>query len=416
MWNVHGAMSASSPAPFDAQAFDAHVMSTYARFPIALERGEGCRVWDTTGRAYLDFAAGIATCTLGHAHKNLVEAVTRQIGKLHHVSNLFYIPEQGALAALLAALGGGERAFFCNSGAEANEAAIKLARKYGRTRLGIERPVVIAAQASFHGRTLATVTATGQAKYQQNFDPLVPGFVHVPFNDATALNEAIVELDRERKQVAAVLLEPLQGEGGIRPGDPAVFRKIRELCDARGILLMFDEVQVGVGRSGKWWGHQHLEVEADVITLAKGLAGGLPIGAMLCRRSCDVFEPGDHASTFGGNPLACAAALTVLMTLEKDKLVDNARLRGEQLRAGLQALAKSSPGKIAEVRGWGLLLGAELGPAEPRTAAEIARAALDAGLLVVPAGPRVVRFVPPLIVTTAEIDEALAVFAKVLAG
>src|SRR5690606_26174430 len=237
----------------DAQAFDAHVMSTYARFPIALARGQGCRVWDTEGRAYLDFAAGIATCTLGHAHADMVEAVSRQIARLHHVSNLYYIPEQGALARLLIALGAGERAFFCNSGAEANEAAIKLARKYGRTRLGIERPVVIAAQASFHGRTMATVTATGQARYQQNFDPLVPGFVHVPFSDAGPIAGAVAELDREQRRVAAVLLEPLQGEGGIRPGDPDVFKKIRALCDARGILLMLDEVQVGVGRSGKWW-------------------------------------------------------------------------------------------------------------------------------------------------------------------
>lgn len=405
----------TSAAPFDPQAFDAHVMSTYARFPIALDHGRGCKVWDTEGREYLDFAAGIATCTLGHAHKDLCETVSRQIGRLHHVSNLYYIPEQGALAALLAALGAGERAFFCNSGAEANEAAIKLARKYGRTRLGIERPVIVAAQASFHGRTLATVTATGQAKYQQNFDPLVPGFVHVPFNDAAALTAAINELDRERKQVAAVLLEPMQGEGGIRPGDPAVFRKIRELCDSRGILLMFDEVQVGVGRSGKWWGHQHLGVQPDVLTLAKGLAGGLPIGAMLCKKECDVFEPGDHASTFGGNPLSCAAALTVLATLEKDKLVDNARQRGDQLRAGLQALAKSMPGKLAEVRGWGLMLGAELGPKEPRTGAELARAALEAGLLLVAAGPRVIRFVPPLIVSPQEVEEALAILGKVLA-
>ncbi|HEY8378445.1 MAG TPA: acetylornithine transaminase [Nannocystis sp.] len=407
-------MTPSPPAaPFDARAFDEVVMSTYARFPIALARGQGTRVWDTRGREYLDFAAGIATCTLGHAHPEMVEAVTRQIGRLHHVSNLYYIPEQGALAERLVALGAGDRVFFCNSGAEANEAAIKLARKFGRTRLGIERPVVIAAQASFHGRTMATVTATGQAKYQQNFDPLVPGFVHVPFNDAAALSTAVAELDRERRQVAAILLEPLQGEGGIRPGEPSVFRKIRELCDARGILLMLDEVQVGVGRSGKWWGHQHLGIEPDVMTLAKGLAGGIPIGAMVCKKHCDVFAPGDHASTFGGNPLACAAALAVLAVIERERLVDNARVRGEQLRLGLLALQRSLPGKIAEVRGWGLLLGAELGPAESRAAAEVAQAALEAGLLIVPAGPRVIRFVPPLTVSREEIDEALSILGKV---
>jgi acetylornithine aminotransferase len=351
---------------------------------------------------------------LGHAHPALVEAVTRQIGRLHHCSNLYYVPEQGALAAWLCARGAGDRAFFCNSGAEANEAAIKLARKYARTRLGIARPTVITALASFHGRTLAAVTATGQPRYQQNFDPLVPGFHHVPFNDFAALAAAVDALDRDERQVAAILLEPLQGEGGIRPGDPTYFRQVRELCDARGILLMFDEVQVGVGRSGLLWGHQHLGVAPDVLTLAKGLAGGLPIGAMLCRERCDVFEPGDHASTFGGNPLACAAALAVLATLERDGLVDNARDRGEQLRGGLRALAAARPGTIADVRGWGLIVGVELGPDVPRTAAEIARAALAAGLLVVPAGPRVVRMVPPLIVSAAEVDEALAIFGRVL--
>ena len=400
---------------FSAEEFDRHVMTTYARFPVALARGAGCRVWDTEGRPYLDFAAGIATCTLGHAHPDLVAAVRDQIGRLHHVSNLYYVPEQGQLAAWLVAHAAGERAFFCNSGAEANEAAIKLARKYGRTRLGIARPVVIAAHASFHGRTLAAVTATGQPRYHRDFDPLVPGFHHVPFNHWDALVAAVDELDRDGRQVAAILLEPLQGEGGIRPGDPSYFARVRALCDERQILLMLDEVQVGVGRTGMLWGHQHLGVRPDVMTLAKGLAGGVPIGAMLARRSCDVFEPGDHASTFGGNPLACAAALAVLATLERDDLVANARARGEQLRAGLQALAAANPGKISEVRGWGLLLGAELGPDEPRTAAELARAALDAGLLVVPAGPRVVRMVPPLIVSAAEVDEALAIFGRLLA-
>ncbi len=404
----------TSDAPFDAAEFDRCVMSTYARNPIALTRGAGCRVWDTDGRAYLDFAAGIATCTLGHAHPALVDAVSRQIARLHHVSNLYYVPEQGALARWLVDHGAGDRAFFCNSGAEANEAAIKLARKYAHTRLGIARPTVITAHASFHGRTLAAVTATGQPRYQQNFDPLVPGFHHVPFNDFPALVAAVDALDRDERQVAAILLEPLQGEGGIRPGDPAYFQQVRALCDAKQILLMFDEVQVGVGRSGALWGHQHLGVRPDVMTLAKGLAGGLPIGAMLCRAHCDVFVPGDHASTFGGNPLACAAALAVLATLERDDLVANARARGEQLQAGLRAIAAARPGKLADVRGWGLLVGAELGDAEPRPAADLARAALAAGLLLVPAGPRVVRFVPPLIVGAGEIDEALSIFGRIL--
>ncbi len=397
---------------FDPAAFDQHVMSTYGRFPIALTHGEGCRVWDSDGRRYLDFAAGIATCTLGHAHPALIEAVSRQIRRLHHVSNLYYIPEQGELARRLCTGHSLARAFFCNSGAEANEAAIKLARKYAHTR-GVARPVVISAQASFHGRTLATVSATGQPRYHRGFEPLVPDFVHVPFNDLAALAAAV---QAHAPNVAAILLEPLQGEGGIRPGDPAYFQQVRALCDAQQILLIFDEVQVGVGRTGEFWGHTPIGVEPDVLTLAKGLAGGLPIGAMLCRRSCDVFEPGDHASTFGGNPLACAAALAVLDTLERDDLVGNARARGEQLRTGLQALAGRLHGKIAEVRGWGLILGVELGADEPRAAIDLARAALARGLLLVPAGPRVLRLVPPLIVSAAECDEALGLLAELFAA
>ena len=397
---------------FDPAAFDQHVMSTYGRFPIALTHGEGCRVWDSDGRRYLDFAAGIATCTLGHAHPALIEAVSRQIRRLHHVSNLYYIPEQGELARRLCTGHSLARAFFCNSGAEANEAAIKLARKYAHTR-GVARPVVISAQASFHGRTLATVSATGQPRYHRGFEPLVPDFVHVPFNDLAALAAAV---EAHAPNVAAILLEPLQGEGGIRPGDPAYFQQVRALCDAQQILLIFDEVQVGVGRTGEFWGHTPIGVEPDVLTLAKGLAGGLPIGAMLCRRSCDVFEPGDHASTFGGNPLACAAALAVLDTLERDDLVGNARARGEQLRTGLQALAGRLHGKIAEVRGWGLILGVELGADEPRAAIDLARAALARGLLLVPAGPRVLRLVPPLIVSAAECDEALGLLAELFAA
>lgn len=405
--------SAMSDSSFDFEGFDRHVMATYKRSPVALVRGAGCRLWDSAGKQYLDFAAGIATCTLGHAHPALIEAVTRQVGRLHHVSNLYYIPEQGALAAWLVAHGAGDRVFFCNSGAEANEAAIKLARKYARTRRGIAAPVVITAHSSFHGRTLATVTATGQPRYQQNFDPLVPGFNYVPFNDWDALVAMVDELDRDTPSVAAILLEPLQGEGGIRPGEAAYFNKVRALCDARGILLIFDEVQVGVGRSGALWGHAQLGVRPDVMTMAKGLAGGLPIGAMACRSGCDVFEPGDHGSTFGGNPLACAASLAVLRTVEERGLIGNARARGEQLRAGLRGIA--GPGKVADVRGWGLIVGVELGEQQPRSAAELASAAMEAGLLVVPAGARVLRLVPPLIVSAAEVDEALAILGRVLA-
>ncbi|URR36860.1 aspartate aminotransferase family protein [Thermosynechococcus sp. HN-54] len=407
-------MVAAPPLPFSTDAFDQVVMTTYGRFPITLVRGEGCRVWDDQGRSYLDFVAGIATCTLGHAHPSLVETVSRQIQTLHHVSNLYYIPQQGALAQWLVDHSCGDRVFFCNSGAEANEAAIKLARKYAHTVRHIANPIIITAHASFHGRTLATITATGQPKYQQHFDPLVPGFAYVPYNDFAALQSLVEQLDQSQPQVAAILLEPLQGEGGVRPGDRAYFEQVRQLCTEKGILLIFDEVQVGIGRTGSLWGYETLGVEPDIFTSAKGLAGGVPIGAMIAKEFCAVFQPGDHASTFGGNPLATAAALTVCETLEKEHLLENARDRGQQLRTGLRELAAAYPHVIAEVRGWGLINGLELKPEIPLTAADVVKAAIGEGLLLVPAGPKVVRFVPPLIVSAEEIDAALAAVARTL--
>ncbi|MFQ4144911.1 aspartate aminotransferase family protein [Chlorogloeopsis sp. ULAP02] len=404
-----------SSSPFDADNFNAVVMSTYGRFPLALERGAGCRVWDTQGREYLDFVAGIATCTLGHAHPAMVEAVTRQIQKLHHISNLYYIPEQGELAKWIVEHSCADRVFFCNSGAEANEAAIKLARKYAHTVLQIEHPIILTAHSSFHGRTLATITATGQPKYQKNFDPLVPGFYHVPYNDIAAVESAIGELDEGDYQVAAILLEPLQGEGGVRPGDVTYFQKLRQICDETGVLLIFDEVQVGMGRSGKLWGYEHLGVEPDIFTSAKGLGGGIPIGAMMAKKFCDVFQSGEHASTFGGNPFACAVAFAVCQTLEKENILQNVRQRGEQLRAGLRAIAAKYPHHLNEVRGWGLINGLELNADADLTAADVVKAAIDEGLLLVPAGPKVVRFVPPLIVTDKEVDTALQLVDKVMA-
>jgi acetylornithine aminotransferase len=395
--------------------FDRYVMSTYARYPISLERGAGCRVWDTAGREYLDFVAGIATCTLGHAHPVMVEAVTQQIQKLHHVSNLYYNQAQGDLAQWLVQHSCADRVFFCNSGAEANEGAIKLARKYAHTVLGISAPIVITAHASFHGRTLATITATGQPKYQKNFDPLMPGFYYVPYNDIAAIEEAIALLDSSERQVAAIMLEALQGEGGVRPGDKAYFQHIRQICDEKGILLICDEVQVGMGRSGKFWGYENLDIEPDIFTSAKGLGGGIPIGAMLCKAGCDIFQPGDHASTFGGNPFACAVALAVCQTLEREHLLENVQARGEQLRAGLQAIAADHPGLVAEVRGWGLINGLVLSPEIELTSSAVVKAASEAGLLLVPAGPKVIRFVPPLIVSAAEIDQALQAVAHALA-
>jgi len=401
--------------PFSTDSFDSAVMSTYARFPIALERGAGCRVWDTQGKEYLDFVAGIATCTLGHAHPAMVEAVTRQIQKLHHVSNLYYIPEQGELAKWIIEHSCADRVFFCNSGAEANEAAIKLARKYAHTVLDIEKPIIITANASFHGRTLATITATGQPKYQKYFDPLVPGFHYVPYNDISAVETAVTELDEGDYRVAAILIEPLQGEGGVRPGDVEYFQKLRRLCDEIGILLIFDEVQVGMGRSGKLWGYEHLGVEPDIFTSAKGLGGGIPIGAMMSKKFCDVFQPGEHASTFGGNPFVCGVALTVCQTLEKENILQNVQARGEQLRAGLRAIAAKYPRLVTEVRGWGLINGMELSADIQLTAAEVVKAAINEGLLLVPAGPKVVRFVPPLIVSEAEVNAALQAVEKAIA-
>ncbi|HHP7231961.1 MAG TPA: aspartate aminotransferase family protein [Xenococcaceae cyanobacterium] len=410
------AISAVTDNSFDVNSFNANVMNTYGRFPIAIERGKGCRLWDTTGKEYLDFVAGIATCTLGHAHPALIDRVTQQIQKLHHVSNLYYIPEQGKLAQWLVNNSCADQVFFCNSGAEANEAAIKLVRKYAHTVLDfLENPVILTAKSSFHGRTLATITATGQPKYQKGFEPLVQGFAYVPYNDITAIENAIADIDEGDRRVAAIMLEPLQGEGGVRPGDLEYFLKLRKICDENSILLVFDEVQVGVGRTGKLWGYEKLGVEPDIFTSAKGLAGGIPIGAMLCKDFCAVFEPGNHASTFGGNPLACASALAVLETIEQDNLLHNVEARGEQLRVRLRAITNKYPHLFTEVRGWGLINGMEIKSDLELNSITIVKSAMEQGLLIAPAGPKVLRFVPPLIVSEAEINQAAAILEEVIA-
>ena len=408
------ATPAKDDAAFQPAVFDQHVMATYGRFPIAMDRGQGTRLWDSAGREYLDFVAGIATCTLGHCHPAMVTAATAQIRKLQHVSNLYYIPEQGELAQWLTERSCADRVFFCNSGAEANEGAIKLARKYGRTELGIETPIVITAKSSFHGRTLATVTATGQPKYQKNFNPLVPGFHYVPYNDIAALKAAITALDSEQRQVAAVLLEPMQGEGGVCPGNPVYFKQVRQLCDDLGILLILDEVQVGMGRTGNLWGYQTIGVEPDIFTLAKGLGGGMPIGAILAKSHCDVFQPSEHGSTFGGNPFVCGVALAVCKTLEDDGVSANVRSRGQQLRKGLRAIAQKYPTLCEGVRGWGLINGLVLKADAGTVALDIVKAALSEGLLVIPAGAQVVRMVPPLIASEADVEEALALLDRAL--
>jgi acetylornithine/N-succinyldiaminopimelate aminotransferase len=385
--------------------FDQHVMHTYGRFALVFVSGEGCYLQDEQGRRYLDFVAGIATCALGHAHPVLSAAIAEQARTLMHVSNLYYTPQQGALARWLAEHSVADQVFFCNSGAEANEAAIKLARKYGRTVLGIAEPQIITAHRSFHGRTLATVTATGQPKYHKHFYPLVQGFSYVPYNDFAALQAAVSDT------TTAILLEPMQGEGGVMPGEAEYFQQVRSLCDENNILLMLDEVQTGMGRTGKLWGYEHLGIEPDLFTIAKALGGGMPIGALCARERFAIFEPGEHASTFGGNPLACAAGLAVCHTLEQENLVANAEVRGLQLAAGLEQLAHRFGHLVKQVRGRGLMQGLVCN--EP-IAGEIVKQAITKGLLLVTAGADVVRFVPPLIVTSFEIDEALAILEAVL--
>jgi acetylornithine/N-succinyldiaminopimelate aminotransferase len=413
---INNSLTTLKTTEFDRDRFDQSVMSTYGRFPIAIDKGEGCRLWDTQGKEYLDFVAGIATCTLGHAHPALIKAVTEQINKLHHVSNLYYIPEQGQLAEWLVKHSCMDKVFFCNSGAEANEAAIKLVRKYAHTHLDkVDNPIILTAKASFHGRTLATITATGQEKYQQDFGPLLPGFAYVPYNDITAVENAITDLDEGTlSRVVGIMIEPLQGEGGVRPGDLEYFLRLRKICDENNILLVFDEVQVGIGRSGKFWGYEKLGIEPDILTSAKGLAGGIPIGAMLCKDSCAVFEPGNHASTFGGNPFACAAALAVLQTLEEESILQNVQQRGEQLRVKLRAIAYKYPHLFSEVRGWGLINGIELRSDIELTSIQLVKAAMEQGLLLAPAGPKVLRFVPPLIVSEQEVNQAVSILETVV--
>jgi acetylornithine aminotransferase len=381
-------------------------MDTYSRFPLTLVRGKGLWVWDDEGRRYLDCVAGIAVCTLGHSDRVLRRNLCHQLGTLQHVSNLYRIPEQEALARAICERSCADKVFFCNSGAEANEAAIKLARKHGHVVRGIERPVILTAEASFHGRTLAAVSATGQPKYHQNFEPMVEGFRYFPYNNTAAFEALLAECEAEGPRVAAVLLEPLQGEGGVNPGDPAFFQRVRQLCDERSILLILDEVQVGVGRSGRWWGHERLGIEPDAFTLAKGLGGGIPIGALAVKASADLLRAGEHASTFGGNPFACRAGLTVIQEIERRDLLTHVEAMATCLREQLEALVQRHPTLLERQRGWGLLQGLVLREEAP-SAPDLVKAAMAEGLLLVPAGPRVVRFVPPLVIRPRHIRKAI---------
>jgi predicted acetylornithine/succinylornithine family transaminase len=381
-----------------------YLMTTYRRLPIAFAHGQGVRLTDLEGKQYLDFIAGIATSSLGHRHPALTAALAAQAGRLLHVSNLYLVAEQARLAQRLVGHSAAARVFFCNSGAEANEAAIKLARKYWRTR-GSLRHEIIVAQGSFHGRTLAALAATAQPKYQQDFSPLPPGFVTVPFNDIAALRAAVTE------RTAAVMLEVVQGEGGYHFAAPEYLAGVRALCDEHGLLLVLDEIQTGVGRTGRWFAYEHFGITPDVITLAKGLGGGVPIGALLATETASAFVPGDHGSTFGGNPLACAAALSVIETIEREHLVEHAADVGAYCLAALKALADRHP-VISDVRGLGLMIAVDLSV----DAGPVVDACRDGGLLINAVQPRTLRIAPPLIVSTAEVDEALQILAGVLAA
>jgi acetylornithine/N-succinyldiaminopimelate aminotransferase len=382
-----------------------HVMNTYGRLPFALSHGRGCRVWDTDGREYLDALGGIAVNTLGHAHPRLVAAIADQAGKLIHTSNYYQVPLQETLAAMLCERSGLAAAFFCSTGLEANEGAIKLARKFGHDK-GIERPEIIVCERAFHGRSLATLSATGNPKIQAGFGPLVEGFVRVPFNDAAAVRD----IATSHPNVVAILLEPVQGEGGINPARNDYLRELRAICDERGWLLMLDEVQCGIARTGKWFAFQWAGILPDVMQLAKGLGSGVPVGAfMVGERAKNVLAPGNHGSTFGGNPLAMRAAVETLQIIEADGLMQSAAAVGERLRAALKRELGGLPG-VVDVRGEGLMIGVEL--AKP-CGALLTRAA-DAGLLISITADTVIRIVPPLILSAAEADEIVTRLAPLV--
>jgi acetylornithine/N-succinyldiaminopimelate aminotransferase len=376
-----------------------HIMSTYNRLPVQFERGEGIWLWDNEHKQYLDALSGIAVCGLGHAHPAIARAISDQAGLLVHTSNLYGIALQEQLADRLCELSAMERVFFSNSGAEANEAAIKIARLYGHGK-GIDNPAIIVMDSSFHGRTLATLTATGNRKVQAGFEPLVQGFIRVPYNDL----DAIRTVAENSNDVVAILVEPIQGEGGIKIPDTDYLHGIRSLCDDNHWLMMLDEIQSGMGRTGKWFAFQHSDVVPDVATLAKALGNGVPIGACLARgMAAEVMQPGTHGSTFGGNPLACRAAITVLEVLEQEQLVPHAASLGEQILAGFTAALSGLEG-VTEIRGLGLMIGIEL----DRPCAELVGKAVAQGLLINVTAERVVRLLPPLITTTKQADMIVA--------
>jgi acetylornithine aminotransferase len=382
-----------------------HLMPNYARLPVAFSHGRGCRVFDASGKEYLDALSGIAVNTLGHAHPDLVAAIADQAGKLIHCSNLYEVSLQSKLADALCARAGMQEAFFCNSGCEANEAAIKLARFYGH-RKGVDNPAIIVMEKAFHGRTLATLSATGNRKAQAGFEPLVPGFLRVPYDDI----EAIKAIAAHHNDVVAVMLEIVQGEGGIHLASTAFQRELQDICRAQGWLLICDEVQCGMGRTGTWFGFQHAGIRPDIVTLAKGLGSGVPVGACLTAgAAAGLFGPGNHGSTFGGNPLACRAALTTIEVIERDGLMARADALGKRIRTGM-ADALQGRAVLREIRGQGLMIGIEL----DRPCGDLVKRGLEAGLLINVTADTVVRLLPALTMTDAEADELVGRLASLI--
>lgn len=387
--------------------YEAAVQYTYGRTPVVVVRGEGARLWDSEGRRYLDWISGGRAGTgLGHCHPDVVRALKEQLETLLFVSNDFYNPWAGRLGRMLADRSGGRKAFFCNSGTEATEAALKLARKRSQQQHGPGRHVIVTALGSFHGRTLGALSATGQIRFQKAFEPVVPGFKYVPFNDAAALDAALTP------DVCAVLLEPVQGESGIYPAQGDYLPAVERLCRERGALFMLDEVQTGFGRTGRFWAYEHYGVEPDVVTTAKALGGGLPVGACLAKPEVCALAPGDHGSTFGGNPFCAAGAVAALEALDRHGYVENAAAQGERLLAGLLSLQQRH-GSIKQVRGLGLMLAVEF---QGSMGLAVVAGSLERGLLVTPVGDAIVRILPPVCITGAEIDEGLRLFDEAVAA
>lgn len=383
---------------------NSYLMNTYNRFSIVLDRGKGALVWDKEGKVYLDFAAGIAVNILGHSHPKLVSSLKKQASRLIHCSNLYWTEPQMELAKILSENSIGGKVFFANSGTEANETAIKLARKYGKT-MSYEKYVILSATNSFHGRTYGSLSATVQPKYQEKFTPLVDGFDYFEFNNIDSLKSKISE------KVCAVIVEPIQGESGVVPAKNEFLKELRKICDEYNVLLIFDEVQCGMGRTGKLFAYQHYGVEPDVLTMAKGLGGGVPIGAVIANERADVFEPSDHGSTFGGNPLACSAGITVMKELLKEGFLENVNKLGIFFKKELDKVRKDYPQEISDVRGIGLMIGIEL---HKIPAKDFANKCVENGLLVAVAGNNTIRLLPPLIITRKQISQAIQTIRKVL--